>query len=610
MKKKGKKRTRIRRKNTLSQYLSSSNGELKLNVPKSKNLKFFITVDDYIQTGNIKQAAKLLRDHGENNVNEMVKIAPSKRALMYAILALMFQKTEYLLKAEEWYKKVLDLESNAMILNELANICQKMKRLTDAMQYRKKALELTPEDVGILSNYALDMMYVGRIEQGIEMLGKVLQKAPTSKMIRACYLWNLHYLPELDSQVLLDEHKKWGQMHAPVSMAKTSHNNTPDPDRKLRIGYISPDFFSSSIAHNFDAFIRGRNKNKVEIYGYGNVVKPDEFTEYFKKTFDHYRDIYKLDDKKVVKIIENDEIDILVAIGGYVRDNRLIVLAYKPAPIQVDCWGINTTGMEQVDYRFTDSILDPPHLHKFYVEKTICLPDGFICYRPSPHATALEPLPAIKNGYITFASFNNNLKISSYIMKVWAEVLKANKNSRLLLKFGAASDEEVRQSYFKMFEELGVERQRIDLYGWVSIDEYMRLFGQADIALDTYPYNGTVTTMEAMWMGVPTISLVGENSILSRVGLTILRRLDLEFFAASTPDEFVRKSIALAGNLESLEKIRASIRQRMKASTLCNPGIFASSVESEYRKMWHKWCRSQGVNIEERSGTEIINSMV
>ena len=369
-------------------------------------------------------------------------------------------------------------------------------------------MEADPENVEFWISLAMNLMREGKIAEGIELLRKAVEAEPCNVDARSKLLWHLHYLTDIDPAQMLEEHKKWGRIHTPISLAKTEHDNAPVPDRRLRIGYISPDFRMQSAAFNFDAFLSGRNRQAVEVYGYGNVARPDKFTEHFKKSFDHYRNIRGVDDKKVAKIIARDKIDILVEIGGYVSDNCLHVLAYKPAPIQVDYGGINTTGMEQVDYRLTDVILDPVHLHKYYVEESVCLPTGLFCYRPSPFAGSIAPLPAIKNGYITFASFNNNLKMSPYIMGVWAEVLKAVENSRLVLKFGAAGDEKVKQRYYNMFEKLQISPDRIDIHGWVGPAEHIKMYDEVDIMLDTYPFNGCITTLEGLWKGVPIISLV------------------------------------------------------------------------------------------------------
>jgi predicted O-linked N-acetylglucosamine transferase (SPINDLY family) len=251
-----------------------------------------------------------------------------------------------------------------------------------------------------------------------------------------------------------------------------------------------------------------------------------------------------------------------------------------------------------MDYRLTDRIMTPAHMEKFYVEQSVCLDCGFFSYRPPRSSPLLGPPPAKQNGYVTFGSFNNNIKINPYMMELWARVLKANKNSRFLLKFQGGSDEGMRDFYLSEFERFGVSPDRVDIHEMFrSHFEHMELYNQVDLILDTYPFNGCITTIEGLWMGVPTVSLSGKDLLVSRSGLSILTQLGLEIFAASDPDEYVAKAIAFARELDNLEKIRAALRQMMLGSNLCNPKKYAQSLEKAYRRMWRRWCISQGVEV-------------
>jgi predicted O-linked N-acetylglucosamine transferase (SPINDLY family) len=307
-----------------------------------------------------------------------------------------------------------------------------------------------------------------------------------------------------------------------------------------------------------------------------------------------------MDDRQVADLIERDKIDVLVPVGGHTPGNRLLVVACKPAPIIVDYGGINTSGIEQIDYRLTDRIHDRSQMQKFYVEELVYLPGGLICYTPPDCAPPVAPLPALANGHITFGVFNNGSKINTKMMSLWAEILKANHNSKLLLKSRAGNDKEARSYYFCQFEKLGVSRDRIEIAGQKPFIEYLQLFNRIDIALDTHPYNGCMTTLEGLWMGVPVISLVGENHV-SRCGLSMLTRIGLESLVASTDRQYVTKATTLAQDLEALVEMRFSMRERMAASTLCDARAFAQSVEEAYRDMWRKWCKEQ--NSEIQAGT-------
>ena len=583
--------------NGLSQFFVWEGGQPRVLIPMEGLPKFLVDAKTAAQTGRAAEATALLNDQAIGTVRQILEKDPSRIDLIL-LVAIIFTEIGQFNKAERWYRELLDLEPHPLVLNNLAYINNLMGRRSMAMEYRKKALDADPDDTVLLGNFGADLMRVGRIREGIDCLRKAVEKNPDNVLNHTNLLWYMHYLPDIDSQMIFEEHERWAQIHAPPSLARVSHDNDPDPDRRLRVGYISPDFRAHSAAYNFEAFLSGRDHQAVEVYGYGNVARPDEMTERLKRQFDHYRSIRGLDDKTVAGMIERDKIDILVEIGGHSGDNRLLVLAYKPAPIQVDYGGINTSGMEQIDYRLTDSLLDSPQAQKLYVEELVYLPGGLFCYRPPDFAPPITSLPALRNGHITFGSFNNNLKVHSHIISLWAQVLKANDGSCFLMKFRGGNDRKVAESYFQQFELFGIDRDRVQIYGRLPTVEHLQLYGELDIMLDTYPFNGCITTLEGLWMGVPTISLAGKgHSFLPRVGLSILSRLDMDFFAASTPEEYIAKTTALASNLDALAEIRASMRQRMAASVLCEAKTFAGSVEAAYRKMWHRWCNSRGVSV-------------
>jgi len=582
---------------SLSKVLFVKNGLMELKIPRGVLPEFLAEANTAVNRGRITEAVALMSD---DNVREACRMAQENRRradIIFLMLALTFQKTMQLKKAAKWYKRILEHQHNAWVLNELGCIYQNIGRVSDAMEYRRKALEVDPANPGICSNYAADLILAGKMEEGIALLQDAVEANPENPVIHSNLIWYLHYLPDQDPQRILEEHRRWGQIHASPRMASVCHRNTPEPERRLRIGYISPDFRKHSVAYNFKAFLSGRNPEAAEVYGYGSVGHPDEMTERLKKGFDHYRNVFGLGDSEVASLIEKDKIDILVEIGGHTGNNRLGVLAYKPAPIQVDYGGLSTTGMEQVDYRLTDNLLDPPERHKFYIEESVCLPGGLFCYSPPDFAPPVAPLPAERNGYITFGSFNGSLKINRHILSLWAQVLKASDNSRLLMKFPGARDQNMKDMFLEQFEEMGIAPERIRIVGWKPSVEHLNLYGEVDIVLDTYPFNGCITTLEGLWMGAPIVSLVGKNSLLSRTGLSVLSRVGLEFFAAATPQEFVAKAVAFSQNVEALARIRASLRQRMTASSLCDTKGYAASVEAAYRKMWYRWCRSKGVDI-------------
>ena len=543
------------------------------------------------EAGHTERAGALIDDRLIGNVDAILESDPSRTDLMF-LVANIFHVTGELGKSEQYYRRVLDHEPNPLAYTNLGHICHFSGRLSEAIEYRQRLMELCPNEASVYHDLGCSLIFTGRKEEGIELLRKAVEMAPGDPAIHSTYLFRLHHMPELDGQMIYEEHRRWAQTHAPVRPAKTSHTNTPDPGRRIRVGYISPDFRTHPVAFFFEPLLQAHDRTKVEVYGYSNTSRPDQVTERLEQKFDCYRSIINMRDEDVANLIEQDKIDILVDLAGHTPGNCLTVMAQKPAPIAVTYLGYpDTTGMEQVDYRLTDELADPPYSQSLYAEKLVYLPDGFLCYRPPGFAPPIGPLPALRNGYITFGSFNNNSKINHDTISLWAQVLRSNDGSRLLIKSRAGDDLSMRENFYRQFEHLGISRERIEIHGQKPAVEYMQLYNSVDIAFDTYPYNGTTTTCDSLWMGVPVISMV-ERHHACRVGLSILTRLGLEFFAASTPNELVARATALAQNLEALVDIRYSMRRRMTESTLCNAGAFADSMENAYRDMWRQWCRS------------------
>jgi predicted O-linked N-acetylglucosamine transferase (SPINDLY family) len=549
-----------------------------------------------IQAGRLEKAAELLDDSAVAAILEIPDQTPAHHKTLFHLASLLSRINRDNL-AEQCYLKILQAGPNAAAFNKLGCLCCSLARLTDAVYYQQKAIEVEPNRPELWANLARALMETGRVTDGISLLRKAVDAMPHNHQAHSNLLFRLHQLPNLDQHSLFQEHIRWASLHTPPSLAKTSHANIPDPDRKLHIGYVSPDFRRHSVAYFFESLLDGRDRNTVELFGYGNVEFPDPVTDRLKDKFDHYRDIYSAAPDKAAQLIEQDRIDILVDLAGHCGDNNLLVFARKPAPVQITYLGYpDTTAVQAIDYRLTDLIADPPESQQFYTEKLLYLPDGFLCYRPPDFAPPTSPLPVDRNGFVTFGSFNNSCKINPVIPKIWADILKADPTSRLMLKIKAGEDPEVARYFLSQFEQFAISPQRITIDGWKSPIQHLDTYSQIDIALDTYPYNGTTTTCEALWMGVPVITLLG-NHHASRVGLSILTRLGLQFFAADSPDQYVKKALALASNRQALAQLRCSMRARIAASGLCHAKAFARQIESAFRSAWHTWCHSQSPDI-------------
>lgn len=465
--------------------------------------------------------------------------------------------------------------------------------LSQAAKCLLEASDMCSDEIVLWEQFGIHLISTGETESLSDLLPKLVNIHPWPADIHSHMLLNLHHLPDVDPKWIVGEHRRWAQIHAAQDKAASNHDNVPDPGRKLRIGYISPDFRMHPVGCFVWPLVNDHNSAEFEVFGYGNVAKPDDFTERFANTFHGYRNVFDLEDAALVDRIRKDKIDVLIDLAGHTNHNRLTALAHRPAPIQVSYLGYpGTTGMQQIDYRLTDKLVNLPESHEFYTEELVYVPTPFAAY----HFTDLPPvasLPCQRNGYVTFGAFKNNCKINAKVIALWAEIMKANVNSRLILRFTSGHNPNVRTHYMRQFERLGIARDRIEIGGRLAFTNHLRQYDRVDIGLDTFPFNGHTTTCDALWMGVPMISLTGD-SFASRLGLCLLKSVGLEFFATASEEEYVAKATALARNPDSLAKIRASMRDRIQSSDLYNSKRLAESVESAYRQMWSRWCASQG----------------
>jgi predicted O-linked N-acetylglucosamine transferase (SPINDLY family) len=344
--------------------------------------------------------------------------------------------------------------------------------------------------------------------------------------------------------------------------------------------------------------IRAHDRNRVEVFCYSNVKEPDEATELLQSLADHWYSVAGKSDEEIVQKIKSDKIDILVDLAGHTSDNNLAVFARKPAPVQVTWLGYpNTTGLQAMDYRLTDETADPSDgRERYYSEKLIRLGKGFLCYHPVQAVLDVSSLPYKDNGYITFGSFNNLSKVRPEVIKVWAAILHAVPESQLLLKAKQFKDEQVMNNFRERFAEENITSDRLKMYDKIpSNKEHLSMYNKVDIGLDTFPYNGTTTTCEALWMGVPVITLLGESHA-GRVGASLLHRVGMPEFVASSVDEYVELTKSLASDRDRLQDIRANLRSRMQNSELMNSRLFTKNLEDAYTQMWRKYCEGRQEN--------------
>lgn len=489
----------------------------------------------------------------------------------------------------------------------LGKILSAQGKLTEALDCFQQATRNAPAWFEGLANIADVMAMQMRHEEGLAILRNAVARDPTREITYSSYIFMLSYTPGVDAAVVFSEHANWGRLH--THLPRCQHDGiTTDPDRQLRIGYVSPDFRQHSVGYFIEPVLARHDRNAVEVFCYANVPVPDATTERLQRLGPRWRSIYGKSDAQVVEIIRNDQIDILVDLAGHTANRRLLVFARKPAPVQASYLGYpNTTGLPQIDYRLTDEWADPPGQEAFHTEALVRLPYGFLCYQPPVHAPAVEPSPVTRTGHITFGSFNAPHKINQAILDLWAAILRDTPGSRLILKNKALRDAPTRTRYLARLAEGGISADRVELLGWLdSSTDHLALYHRLDIALDTFPYCGTTTTCEALWMGVPVVTLVGQRHI-ERVGWSLLTRVGLPELAASDKDGYVRAATELARDVHRLATLRSGLRERMRQSPLCDAVGFTRSLETAYRQMWRDWIARQpadgGQNSQRNPGS-------
>jgi predicted O-linked N-acetylglucosamine transferase (SPINDLY family) len=404
------------------------------------------------------------------------------------------------------------------------------------------------------------------------------------------------YSPAANAAQIYETHRARG-VEVVARVGKSApFANARDPEKRLKVGYVSPDLKRHSVAYFFEPLLAAHDQTGFETFCYAEVGPndEDEFTARLKSLAGHWRVTAEQSDEEVCRQIRRDGIDILIDLCGMFSQNRLSVFAMKPAPVTATWLGYPaTTGLPNMDWRITDAIVDPPGAEKFHTEKLMRLPGGFLCYRPADDAPDVAPLPAQANGFVTFGSFNNYRKLNESVAILWARVLKAVPGSHLRLKSIYSGDAQIQETMMRFFTAQGVDPARIEVEPWrgASFAEHFAVYHGVDIALDPFPYNGTTTTCEALWLGAPVVTLIGDRHS-GRVGLDLLSRIGLAHLAAEDADEYVRKAADLAKDLPALAALRREMRERMRTSPLCDAPRFAREFEAALRGMWRQWCES------------------
>lgn len=493
------------------------------------------------------------------------------------------------------YRKALAIDPNfAEAHSNLGNTVRDLGHIQEAEDAYRRTLALKPNSVEALNNLGTVLKDCGRFDEAQAALRQALALRPDFATAHQNLLMTMQYDPAVTPAALLEEHRAFDRRFAaPLAPKILHHRNDPDPDRRLKIGYVSGDFARHPVGHFLAPVLPAHDRGQVEVFAYSDRLAEDDMTRQLREACDRWLRIVDLDDAALAERIRADGIDILVDLSGHTADNRLLVFARKPAPVQASWAGyVGTTGLSAMDYLISDERETPVGSEPFYVEKIVRLPHCYVCYAPPSYAPEVGPLPALKQSCVTFGCFNNLTKINPSVVALWSQLLKRLPEARLVLKTHQLDDAGMRSRYADLFASFGIDPRRIGLFGKSPHRALLLTYNDVDIALDPFPYSGGLTTLESLWMGVPVVTLGGDR-FASRHTASHLSAVGLAELIASNPEEYLTIADELARDLPRLEALRASLRAHMAASPLCDGPRFTRDLEAAYRAMWRHWCETR-----------------
>jgi len=560
---------------------------------------------------------------GFEALERAVELKP-KRFEIQRCFALVLKSRRERERAIVHYEKALELSPESFeCWLELANLQRDLKRYVAAQSAARRAVGLNPSSPAGLEELGWALYHDGQLDESIDTfrdavrlnpgftpaylaLAVALQDQGSVREALTCYRhvlasnpaghdlhsainYLLPFAPNVSEADILREALEWdGNFAEPLRSRILPPENERIPDRRLRIGYVSNGFLGHRQALSLMPLLEHHDAEAVEIFCYSSNPFSDEVTKQIRSRADAWRDISQLAPAHAAALVRSDKIDILVDLSMHTANSCLLTFAEKPAPVQC-CWLAypGTTGLSTIDYRISDCYLDPPENGPgFYSERSLILPDSFWCYDPLTTELEVGALPAVLNGYVTFGCLNHFHKLNDGVVELWAQVLNTVRGARLILQ---APIGQRRARIHQLFERWGIPNSRVAFVNRLTRSEYLRIYQQIDIGLDTFPYGGHTTSLDAYWMGVPVVSLIGSSAV-GRAGLTFGANLHLTDLAAASPDQFVSIAAELASDLSRLQEFRRTLRARMQASPLMDGSRFARNMEAGYRLIWQLWC--------------------
>lgn len=553
-------------------------------------------------------------------------------------LGVVFQQAGRPDEALDCYWRVLDLDANhAAAYNNLGTLFQARGEIDDALTFYKMAVQLQPDHAGALTNLgamqnakglpteaeaslqrALELdptrieaysnlggvhQVQGRFGEAVACYRRALELDPDHTVAHANLIFALDMDPAASAETVFAERRQFNEQHArPLAPTIRSHQNHREPNRRLRVGYLSADFRHHSAASTFMPVLLNHDPEQVELTLYSGVSRPDEITQRCREIATRWRDVGDMSDAELAEQIRRDGIDILVDLSGYSSGNRLLVLARKPAPIQITAWGHAVgTGLDAVDYFLGDAQTVPVAAERHFSERVVRLPSIIPFWAPDPPLD-VSPTPARARSHVTFGSLNRIHKITAEVLVLWARVLCQVPGSRLLLKYAGLDKPNNQRRFLDVLTSHGVAEARVAFLGGSSRRDHLAAYAEIDVALDPFPHGGGVTALEGLWMGVPLVTLLGDG-VPGRLSASFLGTIGHPELIAATTDDYVGIAAGLAADIDRLDRLRRSLREALTQSILCDGPAYCRAVEQAYRRVWQDWCAgSDSEPVEGLSG--------
>jgi protein O-GlcNAc transferase len=546
----------------------------------------------YVNMGSVLQALGQI-DAAAQSYRRALDIAPDS-AVAHSNYGSVLENLDKPDLAEASCLRALEINPElAQAHNNLGFLFSRTNRFAESIASFKRAIKIKPDYADAYANLGRVLKDIGRLAEALETLHRALEIDPDNVLAHNNLLFIYNYVADLPAEQLLADAKRFGEVAARLAQPRTHWQNPPDPQRVLRVGFVSGDLGDHPVGCFLEgvlAALTSRTGGRLELFAYPTFTCDDETSARLRACCKGWHSAVGLSDEALAQRITEHGIDILVDLSGHTAHNRLTMFAWKPAPVQLTWLGyLATTGLTAIDYVIADAWTLPKEEEAYFAEKVWRLPDSYICFTPPVHGALPGPLPAVDNGYITFGSCNNLTKMNDDVVALWSRILQAVPDSRLLLKSTQLQADFVRQKVIDRFGVHGIETERLILKVPVPRGEHLITYREMDIALDPFPYPGITTSVEALWMGVPVLTLAAEH-FLSRQGVGLLMNAGLPEWVAADPQDYVARAVAHANDLQALAALRSDLRRRVLASPIFDAPRFAEHFEAALRGMWHIWC--------------------